>query len=114
MKMDFAKPYGIIYGTSVAKFEQGGCLFDTHGEEIQAPQVQESLSLEAPVGAFASEFLLRVLREGRRSRSALVKEAELAGVDGEVLTHAIRSMGVRTILVNKLAYYQLPEDLQAA
>jgi len=34
MKLDKTKKYGEVFGISGAKYEQGGILFDVHGNEI--------------------------------------------------------------------------------
>lgn len=121
MKLDRTKPYGIVTGHDVARFEQNGTLFNGRGEPVvdetllTLPERKSSVDVDKIIETDAVEsgrlFLLNVLKGGPLSKSAIYKVAEDNNQSWDVITKAAALMGVVKFSYNRATMWKLPEEL---
>lgn len=116
MKLDTQLPYGTITGHHIARYEQGGLLFDAEGNSIAPAKLKELAAADAIVETdevdSAREFLLHILKSGPLSKSAVYKVAETNNQSWDAIKRASTLLGIITYAYRNATMWKLPEDAE--
>ena len=116
MKLDPSLPYGTITGHALARYEQGGMLFDVGGESITPAKLKELTAADDIVETdevdSARDFLLHILKSGPLSKSAVYKVAETNNQSWDAIKRASTLLGIITYAYRNATMWKLPEDAE--
>lgn len=113
-KLDRSKPFGMIYGHSIALYEQNGLLYDGLEELIGTPKtVKEKLVEEDRIVtdnmANARSFLINILKSGPLSKSAIYKATEENNQNWDSVKQACDDLKVAKFTFQKSEMWKLQE-----
>lgn len=114
MKLDKSLPYATITGHPVARYEQGGLLFDGAGASLTAPAARATevdRIIETDAVESAKEFLKNVLRSGPLSKAVIYKTAEDNNQSWDAIKKAAALVNVVMFTYNKAMMWKLPEEV---
>lgn len=115
--LDKKLPYATITGHEIARYEQGGMLFDGAGQPIpdkKLKAVEKDRIIETDDVENAKTFLCNVLKSGPLSKSVVFKVAEENNQSWDSIKKASALMGLVTFTYNKATMWKLPEELVGA
>lgn len=114
MKLDKTLPYATITGHPLARYEQGGVLFDGAGELIQPAvirAVDKDRIIETDGVESARAFLEHILKNGPLSKSVVYKAAESNNQSWDSVKKAMVLLNIKAFTYNRATMWKLPEEL---